>query len=143
MTAARTSLLAVAVVATLAFAAGAQSPAGSAAQPRNPFWPVGYTPPVDVPAPPPPPTNIVPSYAEPAKPDPLVIERMAAELARKIRAATKVQAIMKTGDRQFASINGRVVAAGDRLEIVVDGQVYRFKITNISASVVNMEPVSP
>lgn len=120
----------------------AQQPA---TEPRNPFWPVGYTPPVAAPTPPPEPvqTNVVPAVAEPAVPDPLVIERMAAELARKIRAATKVQAIMKTGTRQFATINGKVVTVGDRLDVTVDGQVYRFKVTNISASVVNMEPVNP
>ena len=111
---------------------------------RDPFWPVGYRPAPPVPTNVPPPVVAVePPPAEPMKMDPVFIQKMAAELQAKIRSQIKVTGFMKSaGGQQLATVNGAIVAEGDRLDVAVDGQNYRFRVTGISVSAVNLEPVN-
>lgn len=121
--------------------------ANEATSTRDPFWPVGFRPRdtttvavVETPE-----TNaapVAPQIAEPAKPDPVVIELLEKELAAKIRARCQVTAFLKSGGgRLIAIVNGQVVGPGDRLSVDVDGKVYKFKVTAVSPTVVRLEPV--
>lgn len=111
---------------------------------RDPFWPVGYAPQVAMP------TNTVQPVietvapvAEPPKFDPIVFQKMAAELQGKIRSQIRVSGFMKSaGGKQLATVNGTIVAEGDRLDVAVDNQTYRFRVTGISVNAVNLEPVN-
>ena len=113
---------------------------------RDPFWPVGYQhhDPVAVVATP----QVVASIPiarpqpEPAKPDPLVIEKLAAELQAKIRAKIQVSGFLKSGGQQFATVNGQVVSVGEKLLVSVDDQTYHFKVTAISPASVKLEPLN-
>ena len=113
---------------------------------RDPFWPVGYqhrdsndVALVDTPVV----TNALSPVhaAESAKPDPLVIERMEKELQAKIRAKIQVNGFLKSMGQHLASVNGKIVAVGDKLSVVVDGQTFRFKVKAISPAALNLEPV--
>lgn len=114
---------------------------------RDPFWPVGFKRPdpkplvaevVSVPT-----TNTSSVTAvDPPKPDPLVIEKLAAELQVRIRQQCQVSGFWKSsGGQQMAIVNGQIRGVGDKVAVDVDGQTYRFKVTAISPMSVKMEPV--
>jgi hypothetical protein len=112
---------------------------------RDPFWPVGYKKPV-----PPPPVpvvdtqtkpNVITTVAEPPKPDPLLLERVAAELQDKIRERLKVNGFMKKAGQQAAIVNGEIRKVGDLLDIHIEGKTYLFKVMEISPRSVKVEPV--
>lgn len=136
---------AVLIAASALCVTGARAKEGAVAA-RDPFWPVGYAPkdtttPVVVEAPPPPVVE-TPQTNEPPKVDPWVIEQLAAELQAKIKARLKFSGFMTVGNRMLATVNGQVIGVADRLNVEVDGQAYRFKVTAITPTAVKLEPVN-
>jgi hypothetical protein len=121
---------------------GAEGPAQAGKAARDPFWPVGYEPrdttTVVVVAPKIPEVSLP---VEPAKTDPLIIERMAKELQEKIKEQLKLTGFMNAGGRQLATVNGQVIGVNDHLSVSVEGTTYRFKVTGITPSSVKLEPV--
>lgn len=112
---------------------------------RDPFWPVGYSrqPAVVTNVPEPVVAAPAPETVGEPKVDPIVIQKMAAALQAKIRSTIRVSGFMKSASgQQLATVNGSIVAEGDRLDVAVEGQTYRFRVTGISASAVNLEPVN-
>lgn len=113
---------------------------------RDPFHPVGYkkTEPIPVAAVAvveQPKTNVNATVVEPPKPDPVILQRVAAELQAKIRERLQVNGFMKSGGQQMAIVNGQIKKAGDPLNIEVDGRAYPFKIVEISPTSVRVEPI--
>jgi hypothetical protein len=113
---------------------------------RDPFWPVGYKKPepksaISVPE------IVVPdktngvAQAAPVKPDPLLMEKVAAELQLKIRQNCMVGGFLKSGEKNMAFVNGQIKSVGDTLTIEVDAASYRFKVVAITPTSIKIEPV--
>lgn len=114
---------------------------------RDPFWPVGYKPAepaaiVAVVTPIASNNAVAPIAAEPTKPDPLLMERVAAELQAKIRQQCNVSGFMKSGSQNMAIVNGQIKRVGDTLGFLIEGRAYNFKVTAISPKSVKIEPVN-
>lgn len=132
------------IYAAMLIGAGLLVPESRAA--RDPFWPVGYKKPEPVKAAiqpeivEPVKTNVV-TVAEPPKRDPLLMERVAAELQMKIRQNFHVGGFLKTGDKHMAFVNGQIKGVGDAIAIEVDGTSYKFKVMAITPMSVKIEPI--
>jgi hypothetical protein len=113
---------------------------GLPVQQRDPFWPVGYVPPrkpVKVPI-----LEFSRAVAvksrdpEPAV-RPVVWEQARAQLD--LRGVSSIGRDKTTGKpRYIAAMAGRLVEDGDTVSIVLDGQVYRWKVVSVSATGVQL-----
>lgn len=115
---------------------------------RDPFWPVGYKKPEPKPVVSvaeivePVKTNVITVLpVEPPKPDPLLMERVAAELQLKIRQNCNVGGFLKSGGKHMAYVNGQIKGVDDTLIIDVEGTSYRFKIKAITPMSIKIEPI--
>ena len=107
--------------------------------PRDPFWPIGFTPGQNTPpeadtpeAPPPEPVAVVLSDEE--------LRELAREEARNIQASLETQGIAVMGGRVYGFIEGRWVTVGDSFTKNVLGREYRLLITRLTATEIELEP---
>ena len=108
----------------------------TAPPPRDPFWPVGYAPrPVEgaeVAAAP------EASSSEPAAG--LRINNLSDEQQAEFRKRMQVSGFMRVGRDYLARINDQLVAGGDEVSIMLDGQQFVFLVKNITKDTVQLEP---
>ena len=104
---------------------------------RDPFWPVGYQPPV--PAPPLPPPVLEEAVAEAPEPAVEAAPKQEDKLAC-VQAGLHVCGIARRGNTYIATINGRQVRAGAQIEVMLDGTKYIFLVRSISLDRVTIEP---
>lgn len=117
---------------------GAAQPAGESEPPpprRDPFWPVGYAPPVPV---------------RPSEGGEAATNAEPVSVTWEWDAALKtvaVQGILKTGpDTHVAMVNGEVVGTNDHVSIRFGGREYRWRVAAVSeqgVSFVRVEPEPP
>jgi hypothetical protein len=111
-----------------------EAPQGVSGTARDPFWPVGYVPrPIFKPAPGAPGAAAGPALA----PATAAVARPAdwdeARRRLEIKGVSRIGRDRSTGrDRYFADVNGRAVEDGDVVSVTWDGRVYRWRITHIS-----------
>lgn len=109
---------------------------------RDPFWPVGYTPPAA--QQPLAPAAVVPEEVEPAAEDtssPLAFNELSAEEQAMVRKHLDVDGVLQQGGRFIAIINEQVVQRGDVLHVQLVNKKYRFRIEQISRNRVELSPV--
>ncbi len=83
---------------------------------RDPFWPVGYLPPEQIPE------------------QEQQVEQVAVRDEQRKKALAKLRygGTIKSGGRVFATVNGAMVQKGDIVAVTVDGELFKFKVHGIS-----------
>ena len=121
--------------ALLAWALAAGPARAAGAVERDPFSPIGYRRPEQseaaarpAPVPEPSPDRLAPS---PARKD----------LMARVRADLRVSGILRRGSCFVATVNGKQVQAGDRLDVLLDGVKLSFLVKSISLKRVEIEPL--
>lgn len=108
---------------------------------RDPFWPIGYDPAKaavrDIP-------EVTSSDVKEVKPEapPLTedeLRQLALDESERIRQTLRRQATMTAGDRIFAYVQNKWVAAGDTLTVEVDGNTYRLEIITLTSDNIELE----
>ena len=108
------------------------TPSLGVSQKRDPFWPVGYVP---RPAP------VAPVEKKSAPAQAVVLPPVGQDWARALEQV-RVQGVV--GGRHgkfFATVNGRVVEAGDEVSVSFEGSVYRWRVRSIDAKGIATEPL--
>ena len=104
---------------------------------RDPFWPVGYTPPRKEASKP---KNNV-EVGSPSPPQPVVVERPPRwdEALRTV----SIKGIMSVGGGKFtAVVNDQIVNEEDTVSVVFEGRKYIWKVARISADGVKFQKLS-
>ncbi|MEI6150563.1 MAG: hypothetical protein WCS01_15795 [bacterium] len=113
---------------------------GMSAGRRDPFWPVGYVPPrkpVKLPILEPASTVAVKGRDPEPVVRPVVWEQARAQLD--LRGVSSIGHDKTTGKpRYIAAMAGKLVEDGDTVSIVLDGQVYRWKVVSVGATGVQL-----
>ena len=102
---------------------------------RDPFWPVGYQPPVvkkDVP--PPIPVKVVPV----SKPTVVVPPKPAADWTV-ARSMLKVSGFAESNDARSCFVNGRLVSEGETVALVHAGYRYMWRVDRIDREPENQQ----
>lgn len=97
---------------------------------RDPFQPIGYSPPAVAPKEPPP---TLPVSGAPMIPPP--------ELWEEARKMLRVGGFTAIGSRRRALINDRVVGEGDRVEVEHQGFLFRWIVDKVDQQGVDLRPV--
>jgi hypothetical protein len=100
--------------------------------PRDPFWPIGYTPRADSPAP------VATTRDEPKAG--LQMSNLSPEQQAALSRKLKVTGIMKSRAGYTAFLNGRLVEAGDEIPVDFDGQSLTLVVRAIAENAVQIEP---
>ena len=58
-----------------------------------------------------------------------------------LRAALLVQGFLQQGARRYAMVNGRLVSAGDILQVRLGAQAKRFRVREVSTTKVEFDPL--
>ncbi len=97
---------------------------------RDPFWPVGYEP------------SRAPAPSQEAAPQALLdLSRLSPAEQAIIKSHLRVGGILEQGRDRVAIINSDVVREGEKINILVHGQTYRFQILSLEPQNIVLEPV--
>ncbi|MGI6088012.1 MAG: hypothetical protein ACOYCD_08755 [Kiritimatiellia bacterium] len=102
------------------------------AEERDPFWPIGYTPPREM-----------SGEAAPGQPGTEVSSEVQVdnEVRAKLREMLRAGGVIKKGRVYYASVNGQMVQVGDIIALPHAGRVYRFRIDAIEMHNVRIKPL--
>ena len=95
---------------------------------RDPFWPIGYSPPK------------AQTDVGPAVPDAPVEPELPNRKWEQAQKALSIKGIIKSGATYLANINNQILGANDKVSIYFDSQKYVWKITSITAKSVQFQP---
>ena len=128
------------VCCSSAVRAQAPAPAKPDAAPalRDPFWPVGFVPhaaeAADGSA------AALPESSGSESSAGLRINNLSDEQQAEFRKRMQVSGFMRVGKDYLARINDQLVAGGDEVSVMLDGQQFVFLVKNITKDSVQLEP---
>jgi hypothetical protein len=98
--------------------------------PRDPFWPIGYSPAAE--------EDALADREETSPTRAAVRERQ----WRQAQAELNVGGMTQMGATVLVMIEGALVGAGDQVEKTMDGMVFRWQVTEIDAGGISLKKIS-